>query len=124
MALILLSLYAVLVILNALDGYSTWKVVRPSHFQREHNPLARAIFSKLGLLRGIILAELVWIGIISLVFFLLWKNAALHSLLAILLGFGVLVFAGIVAHNFRVFGRIKHLERQSAQIPIQPEDRC
>ncbi|MBW6513840.1 MAG: hypothetical protein K0B87_03685 [Candidatus Syntrophosphaera sp.] len=124
MALILLPLYTVLAILNALDGYSTWKVLRPDHFRRERNPLARFVFSKLGLIRGLILAEALWIGSFSLAFFLFWKDAALHSLLAVLLGIGVLAFAGIVVHNFRVYGRIKQREGSSPESPAQQEPQC
>ncbi len=107
MSLLLIALYAVLVGLNALDGISTWKVMRPDHLSREHNPLARWIFKQLGILRGIIVVEILWIACISAVFFLLWKNPALNLALLALLCVGILAFTFVVSSNFRVYGRLR-----------------
>ncbi|MFO8145095.1 MAG: hypothetical protein R6T89_05150 [Candidatus Syntrophosphaera sp.] len=41
MAAVLIALYAAFVVFNVLDGYSTWKVLRPDHYARELNPVAR-----------------------------------------------------------------------------------
>jgi len=101
MNLILISLYLVMVLLNLLDGLSTWLFVKPDHYQREANPLARWIFLRLGITRGIILSELAWIGCFSLAFFLFWQNPSLQLPLLLLLSLGVLVFAWIVTGNIR-----------------------
>lgn len=121
MTLALLILYGVLVALNSLDGYSTWKVLKPHHYRRERNPLARRIFQKLGIPRGIIVAELLWIGFISLVFFLLWDKPALNGVLLVLLCIGVLAFTWVVASNFRAYRRIK--EAQGSRREEIPEAR-
>ena len=110
MLAILSVLYSVLVGLNILDGVSTWKVVKPDNFHRERNPLARWMFSKLGLLRGLIVAELLWIGFISAVFFLLAKHPLLDTVLLALLGVGVLVFLLVVRGNFRTWRNIRQRE--------------
>lgn len=106
-------LYLALVALNLLDGISTWHFVRPGHFHREANPLARWMFRKLGITRGIILAELLWIGLISLIFFLTWSMPVLGSVLIALLAIGIVVFAYVVIDNFRFLRRIR--QRESAQ---------
>ncbi len=124
MTLALLILYGVLVVLNSLDGYSTWKVLKPHHYRREHNPLARRIFQKLGIPRGIIVAELLWIGFISLVFFLLWDKPALNGVLLVLLSIGVLAFAWVVASNFRAYRRIKTAQGRRSEELLQARKQC
>ena len=57
----LVALYSILVALNLLDGFSTWLVLKPNHYHRERNPVARWMFIKLGLTRGLVLAEVLWI---------------------------------------------------------------
>ncbi len=104
------ALYAILVALNVLDGVSTWKVLKPHHFHRERNPLARWMFLKLGLTRGVILAEVLWIGFISTVFFMLFRHPVLNSVLLILLCLGVLIFLYVVSGNFRTWRRIRQRE--------------
>ncbi|MGC9361742.1 MAG: hypothetical protein ACP5F3_02330 [Candidatus Syntrophosphaera sp.] len=111
MAALLIALYAALIGLNILDGYSTWKVVRPHHYARERNPLARWIFRGLGIPLGIIVAELFWIGLISLVFFLFWDKPGLQLPLLIVLGLGVIAFAGISLNNFSVHRTIRRREQ-------------
>lgn len=114
-------LYSVLVALNILDGVSTWKVVKPDNYHRERNPLARWMFSKLGLVKGLIIAELVWIGLISAVFFLLAKHPVLDTALLIMLGVGVLVFAAVVMSNIRTWRSIRQREDLLAKKQTQEE---
>ncbi len=106
----LVVLYALLVVLNILDGVSTWKVVQPNHWHRERNPLARWVFSRLGLLPGLILSEVLWIGGFSVVFFLLVRHPAWNTALLAALGLGVLVFLFVVSGNFRTHRRIRNRE--------------
>jgi hypothetical protein len=114
MIAILLSLYGLLVTLNLLDGFSTWKVLQPDKLQRERNPLARKLFNALGIPRGIIVAELLWIGFITAVFFLLWKHPSLDLALLILLCLGVAIFAWIVTGNFRSWRRLRRRDNLMA----------
>lgn len=94
-------LYIILVLLNILDGVSTWKVVRPKHLNRERNPVARWMFAKLGLLPGLILAELLWISFITAVVFLLGSFPVWGYIVLILLILGIAIFTWIVVGNFK-----------------------
>ncbi len=102
-----LVLYLVLVALNLLDGFTTWKFVKPDHYGREANPIARWLFSRLGILRGIILAEALWIGLISLVFWLAWDAPVFSDILLALLIVGILVFSYVVANNLLMLRRTR-----------------
>ncbi len=114
MSQLLLVLYGVLVILNVLDGYSTLTFVKPNHYEREKNPVARRMFTRLGIVRGILLAEFLWIGFITLVFFLLWSKPAFQFVLLVLLSLGVGIFSRIVVDNFRYCQSLKRREKESA----------
>lgn len=103
----LFSLYGILVALNVLDGISTWNVVKPNFYARETNPVARWMFIKLGITRGIILAEVLWIGFITLVFFLFYRDQVMSTVLLIFLCVGILVFLQVVSGNFRIWKRIR-----------------
>lgn len=117
MTILALVLYGTLLVLNVLDGHYTWKVLRPRHLTRESNPLARWIFSKLGLLRGIVVAELLWIGFITLVVWLAFRlrapgwEAALIGVLAI----GNAVFLAVVIHNLKVWRNLKRKARKPSE---------
>jgi hypothetical protein len=124
MTLALLILYGALVVLNSLDGYSTWKVLRPSHYHREHNPVARRLFQKLGLKLGIVVAEILWIGFITLLFFLLWRNPMFNGALLVLLGLGVLAFSFVVVGNFRAWGRLRKREETLATRKSEGQNQC
>lgn len=117
MLVTLFSLYGALVVLNILDGVSTWIVVRPNHYHRERNPLARWIFTKLGITKGIILSETLWIGFISGIFFLLFRHPFLSSVLLILLCLGVLIFLQVVSGNIRAWQKIRQREDLLAAKP-------
>jgi len=43
------------VIVNIFDAHSTYLVLKPNHYHRERNPLARWVFRKLGIPQGIII---------------------------------------------------------------------
>lgn len=106
----LVALYFILVALNLLDGLSTWQVLKPNHYHRERNPVARWMFIKLGLTRGLVLAEVLWIGFISAVFFLTFTHPVWDVALLVLLCVGVLVFLRVVSGNFRAWQSIRQRE--------------
>ena len=118
---LLLVLYLLMLTLNLLDGISTWIFVHPQHYEREANPVARWMFRKLGITAGIILAEVLWIGFFSLLFFLLVYRTMWQLPLTILFGFGVAIFASIVPGNISYCLRLrkkaqrKKQEEQNAQ---------
>ncbi|HNT52625.1 MAG TPA: DUF5658 family protein, partial [Candidatus Syntrophosphaera sp.] len=62
---LLLILFCVFVLLNVLDGHSTWMVLRPNRYHRERNPVARWVFRKLGLPRGIVIFKFVLLLILG-----------------------------------------------------------
>ena len=100
-----LVLYLVLVALNLLDGFTTWKFVKPDHYGREANPIARWLFSKLRIPRGIIIVEGVTQALVTLfIFWLLARNPLLTKLL---LGFGIMVFGWIVQGSFGLIKKLR-----------------
>lgn len=94
----------VFLVLNVLDGHSTWLVIRPCHYHRERNPVARWAFRKLGLPHGIAIFK-------ALVFLVLipagaWYAAHDARTLNIVLVVANLLFCYVVWHNYRTYLRI------------------
>jgi len=104
--LIFLSLYALLTLLNLLDGYTTWHVLKPDKYHREVNPLARWIFRKLGLMNGIIVAETLWISFYTLLLAFLAGFGLLVPLILLLLG--IAVFSWVVWDGLRLMRKLKN----------------
>jgi hypothetical protein len=96
----------VFIILNTLDAHSTWLVLKPNHYHRERNPIARWVFRKLRIPRAIIIFKsliLIPLGI----FIAFWRKEALTINIALLIG--NLVFILVVLHNYKVS---RHYRRQ------------
>ncbi len=91
-------------LLNLLDAHSTWLVIKPYHFSREKNIIARYFFKKFGLIRGIILFKtillLVFLAII--VFYVLPEYLTLN--ISILIGNVIFIF--VVLNNYRIYRKI------------------
>jgi len=97
--------YGIFVGLNILDGHSTWLVLKPDHFRRERNPVARWIFRKLSIPLGIIIFKAALLAVLSLAF---WFYAAEDLFtLNIVLAVADLVFLVVVLHNYRVHRRLR-----------------
>lgn len=105
MDLLFIALYIVYFILNVFDGITTWIILKPDHFNREMNPVARWIFIKLGIPRGIIITEAGVLAILTPLIF--WLAAVNLVLVKILLGIAVLIFIWVVADGFRIINRMK-----------------
>ncbi len=101
---LLLILFCVFVLLNVLDGHSTWMVLRPNRYHRERNPVARWVFRKLGLPRGIVIFKFVLLLILGLAF--AFYAASDTFVLNIVLLVANLVFLLVVLHNYRVYRKI------------------
>ncbi|MDD3632323.1 MAG: DUF5658 family protein [Candidatus Syntrophosphaera sp.] len=101
---LLIVLFLVFVILNILDGHSTWKVLYPDKYHREINPLARWVFRKLGVTSGIIIYKTVLILLIGILFWYYAKKETLS--LNIILSVANIVFLITVVHNYRVYNKI------------------
>ncbi len=102
---VLAGQFGIFVILNILDGHSTWKVIQPDHFHRERNPIARWAFRKLGLPRGIVIFKALLLLILGGAFSIYAKEEP--RTLNVTLGIANLVFLAVVIHNYRVYKKVK-----------------
>ena len=102
---LLIIFFGIFVILNVLDGHSTWLVLKPNHYRRERNPVARWIFRKLGLPRGIVIFKAVLLAILGAAFFVYAR--AVGFVLNVLLLVANTVFLIVVIHNYRISRRIR-----------------
>ncbi len=97
---LLIALFVIFILLNILDGHSTWQVIKPNHYSRERNPLARWIFRKLGIPRGIVVFKVVLLLILAAAF--AWYAAYDTLILNVILIVADIVFLLVVIHNYRV----------------------
>lgn len=104
-AITLYILYGVYAALNIMDGVSTWLVLRPDHYEREANPLAKRIFIWLGLPRGIIITETAVLAILTPLIFIL--AASQLEIAVVLLMAANLVFLWVVSDNLRIAFRYR-----------------
>lgn len=95
----------IFLILNILDAHSTWKVCKPDKFECEMNPVARFVFKKMGLKKGIISFKVFLLSIFGTVVY----KTMLITLkeLNIILVFANLLFAYIVGHNYKIVKKRK-----------------
>jgi len=96
----------VFLILNVLDAHSTWLVLKPNHYHRERNPIARWVFRKLRIPKAIVIFKsliLIPLGI----FIAYWRKEALTINIALLIG--NLLFIYVIIHNYRVS---RHYKKQ------------
>lgn len=97
---LLLILFGIFVLLNVLDGHSTWLVLRPRFYHRERNPIARWIFRKLGIPRGIVIFKIVLMLILAIAFYIYSREDVFT--LNIILVIANIVFIIVVWHNYGV----------------------
>jgi hypothetical protein len=95
-------------ILNVMDGYTTWLVMKPDHYERERNPVARWVFRKLHAPVSIIFFKVLVLGFLA-DFIAYWWQEALTINIALLIG--NLLFLFVVPHNMRVHYRYTLLEK-------------
>ncbi len=102
-----LILTLIFLILNILDGHSTFLVLKPHHYHREKNPVARWIFKKLGIPRGIIIFKtlLLVILILAISYYAAWDSLTINITLLV----ADLIFLGVVLHNYRVYKRMHRI---------------
>lgn len=101
---LLLVQLLVFFVLNILDGHSTWKVVKPNHFYREKNPIARWFLRKFGALRGIVVFKSLLLLFLGTVIAIYWKK--LIRSLNLVFGVANLVFLAVVINNYLVHKKI------------------
>lgn len=102
---LMVVLAAIFLLLNVLDGHSTWLVMRPHHFYREKNPIARWVFRKLGIPHGIVFfkASLLSILFVAGSFYGAWETFTLNIVLLV----ADLLFSYVVVHNYLLYKRLK-----------------
>ena len=103
--LLLVVLAVIFLLLNVLDAHSTWLVIKPHHFYREKNPIARWVFRKLGIPHGIVIfkAGLLSILILAGAFYGAWDAFTLNIVLIT----ADLLFTYVVVHNYRLYFRLR-----------------
>lgn len=99
--LLTLLLSAIFLALNALDGHSTYLVIRPAYYQRERNPIARFIFRKLRVPAGIIIFKAVILAIVipAIAYYAAWDAFTINIVLIV----ADLLFLWVVHHNYRIY---------------------
>ena len=102
---LMLVLAIIFLLLNVLDGHSTWLVIRPHHYYREKNPIARWVFRRLGVPHGIVLfkAGLLSILILAGSFYGAWETFTLNIVLIV----ADLLFTYVVVHNYRLYRTLR-----------------
>lgn len=99
------SLLCLFIILNILDGHSTYLVMRPDHYRRERNPVARFVFRKIGIPNGIILFKAVLLSILIPAMGFYAGNDLFTINIVLLSSNGV--FSYVVIHNYRLYKKIQ-----------------
>ncbi len=93
------------IVLNILDAHSTWLVVKPYNYHREKNPVARYVFRKLGIGRGIIIFKVVLLTFFSgVIFFYVvpdWETVNVSMII------GDLLFTFVVTNNYRIYRKLR-----------------
>lgn len=94
----------IFIILNILDAHSTWLVIRPNHYRREKNPVARWVFKKLGLPRGIIIFKIAIFAILipAGVYYAVLEPLTLNIVLIV----ANIVFGLVVHNNYLIYRRM------------------
>ncbi len=98
------SLLSLFVLLNLLDGHSTYLVMRPDHYRRERNPVARWFFKKIGIPNGIIIFKAALLGILipAMGFYAGHDRFTINIVLTV----SDLVFILVVIHNYRIYNKL------------------
>lgn len=99
-----LILSIIFILLNILDGHSTYLVLKPRHYEREKNPVARWIFKKLHIPQGIVIFKTLLLAILipAISYYTAWDAMTINITLLV----ADLVFLFVVVHNYRVFRRM------------------
>ncbi len=95
------SLLSLFILLNILDAHSTYLVMRPTHFRRERNPIARWVFRKLGIPRGIVIFKVVLLAILIPAMGFYAGNDLFT--INIVLMVSDLIFALVVINNYHIY---------------------
>lgn len=104
------TLFVIFVILNLMDGHSTFLVVRPDNFGREKNPFARFIMKKMGLIPGIITLKSLLILPLTLVALdFIRKDVKSYFLV---FSIADLLYGLVVCNNYRIYGNMRKRKKR------------
>jgi len=97
----------VFLLLNVLDAHSTYLVIKPHYYEREKNPIARWVFRKLGIPRGIVIFKvlLMSILIVAIAYYAAWDPLTINIAMLI----ADVLFLVVVLHNYRIARRLNRL---------------
>ena len=105
-----LILTLIFLCLNVLDGHSTYLVLKPDHYERERNPVARWMFRKLKIPQGIIIFKTF---LLSLLVVCIGYYAAYDALtINLAIGVGNILFILVLRHNYRVWHKFHKAEEE------------
>lgn len=94
-------LFVLFTLLQAGDGWTTWRIVRAGGVER--NPLAAAAILRFGLVRALVALK---VGLVLLIGALVWAACSLpHALQFVpdlVLGLLVVLYVAVVKHNLAV----------------------
>jgi len=111
--ILIIFLLIILIILNILDGISTFLVIRKSSIRAEKNPLARFVFRKMGVTKGIIAIKSI---IIPLLVLLLYDIKHDPDEVITALFIADLIYSYTVVNNYRVHHKLKKISFRSNQL--------
>ena len=100
------SLLTYFYLLNLLDSHSTFLVVSLSSFRSERNPIARFIFKKFGLVRGIIILKSIILIITPL---MIWVYVTDSFKINLTLIIANILYSVVVFNNYRNFFIVKEI---------------
>ena len=103
-----LILSILFLLLNILDGHSTYLVLKPNKYHREKNPLARWVFKKLKIPAGIIIFKTVLMAvlILAIAYYAAWEPFTVNIAMLI----ADIFFLLVVLHNYRLYFRLTRKE--------------
>ncbi|MFA5498102.1 MAG: DUF5658 family protein [Candidatus Cloacimonas sp.] len=114
--IILVVLY---VILNVLDGHSTYLVISKTSHTNERNPIARFIFKKIGPLAGVIVIKSLIVPLVFLMFyFFSFKSLQMNIILLV----ANVLYLLTVINNYNVLKKVKNWQRISEEFSIDIDD--
>ncbi|PKN79589.1 MAG: hypothetical protein CVU48_04940 [Candidatus Cloacimonetes bacterium HGW-Cloacimonetes-1] len=89
----------IFITLNVLDAHSTWLVIRPNNYSGERNPIARWVFRKLGIPRGIVIFKCVLLAILipCVIYYAVYDVFTINIVLVV----ADLLFLWVVYHNYK-----------------------
>ncbi len=98
LSLFLINL-VVFILLNFLDAHSTYLVIKKSNLKSEKNPIARFIFRKFGIIKGMFFLKMISIFLIPLMFWTYQEDpGSINSLLI----FVNLLYSAVIINNYRI----------------------